>query len=225
MKTKGINILFYMTLFLFSCMIIIVFYLYNLIPHRRYTSEDFGITTIKSSIDKDQDGIDDYSDIVFAAKNELRKNPIYKSAYYQGGYPPKEEGVCTDLIWRALKEAGYDLKQMIDQDIAYNIEAYPHVNGIPDPNIDFRRVDNIYVFLKRHCLSLTLDLTQKEEWQPGDIVTFSNKHIAILSDERNAHGIPFLLHHGGLPVQDEDGLWREDFLKGISGHFRFFLQK
>ena len=37
--------------------------------------------------------------------------------YYSGGYPPDSEGVCTDVIWRALKNAGYSLKDMVDADM------------------------------------------------------------------------------------------------------------
>ncbi len=225
MKIKVINITLIILIIMFFGIVTFVLYLYNIIPHHRYNSSYFNIEIVKSHIDKDCDGIDDYTDIMLAAKKEIKKKPIYKSVYYEGGYPPENEGVCTDVIWRALRDAGYDLKEMIDKDIANNVMEYPRVNGNPDPNIDFRRVDNIRVFLKRHTLSLTLDLNLKDQWQPGDIVTFSDKHIGILSDERNAQGIPFLLHNGGLPVQDEDGLWREEFLKGISGHFRFTLKK
>ncbi len=225
MKIKTVNTILTILIIIFCCIVMFVCYLYNIIPHRRYDSAYFGIEVVKSQIDKDGDGIDDYTDIMLAAKEEIKRNPTYKSVYYEGGYPPESEGVCTDVIWRALQDAGYFLKDMMDKDIAENIMEYPHVHGSPDPNIDFRRVANIKVFLERHTISLTLDLDVKDEWQPGDIVTFSDKHIAILSDERNAQGIPFLLHNGGLPVQDEDGLWREDFLKGISGHFRFSLKK
>ena len=34
--------------------------------------------------------------------------------------PPDTEGVCTDVIWRAFKNAGYSLKDMVDEDIKNN---------------------------------------------------------------------------------------------------------
>lgn len=66
-----------------------------------YTAEDFGIETIKSNTDFDNDGIDDYTDILQGARIEAENKPNYRSAYYSGGYPPDDEGVCTDVIWRA----------------------------------------------------------------------------------------------------------------------------
>lgn len=204
--------------------VVYVLYIYNILPHPRFTAEDFHIDTLHSTHDEDGDGIDDFTDIFLGARAEIERDPTYHSAYYINGYPPSWEGVCTDVIWRALQDAGYDLKALIDADIEENIDAYPRVQGNPDPNIDFRRVPNVHVFLSRHTQSLTLDLTDIQQWQPGDIVVFSDSHIGILSNIRNYKGIPFLLHNGDLPVQEEDALERENFLKGIRGHYRFVLK-
>lgn len=211
-----------------SCILMIsiwVMYLYNLIPHQSYEAYDFAIETVYANKDMNRNGIDDLDDILQGAKKEIEDMPTYRSAYYEGGYPPREEGVCTDVIWRALKEAGYDFKSMMDEDIANNTDAYPRVNGFPDPNIDFRRVFNVQVFLKRHALSLSVSLDDPKEWQRGDIIVFSDSHIGILSDKRNKHGFPFLLHNGNQPVGEEDCLTREAFLKGISGHYRFIIKE
>lgn len=161
-----------------------------------YFAEDFGIQTIRSDIDKDGDGIDDYTDILLGAKAEAERKPEYRSAYYDGGYPPETEGVCTDVIWRALKDAGYLLKEMVDEDIAQNVEAYSRVNGKPEPNIDFRRVPNLKVYFERNHITLTTDLNEIAEWQPGDIVVFGKTHIGIISDKRNSKVIPYLIHNG-----------------------------
>ena len=186
-----------------------------------YSSEDFGITVIKSDVDANNNGIDDYTDILLGAKKDAKNHPTYKSAYYAGGYPKDDEGVCTDVIWRALKEAGYSLKDLMDEDIKNNIEAYSNIT-IPDPNIDFRRVVNIYTYLERHALKLTDDLSKINEWQPGDIVVFKN-HIAIISDKRNKKGIPYIIHNAGQPKREEDTLLRWYHRKGILGHYRFVL--
>lgn len=223
MSRKWINRIFIVVSICFLCIVLFILYVYNIIPHRRYTAADFHIETIRSQNDADGDGIDDFTDILLGAKAEINRDPTYRSAYYEGGYPPDDEGVCTDVIWRSLRDAGYDLKALIDEDIRNHTEYYPRTGGQPDPNIDFRRVPNIQVYLSRHAKSLTLDLTEIEEWQPGDIVVFSDSHIGILSDIRNYKGLPFLLHNGDLPVQEEDALEREHFLKGISGHYRFIL--
>ena len=61
------------------------------------------ITTIS---DIDKDWINDIDDILQGARNEIENKTNYKSAYYSWGYPPKNEWVCTDVVWRALENAG-----------------------------------------------------------------------------------------------------------------------
>lgn len=185
-----------------------------------YTAEDFGIEVIKSQTDKDGDGIDDYTDILLGAKAEAERNPEYKSVYYAGGYPPETEGVCTDVIWRALRDAGYSLKDMVDEDIAQNVNEYPRVEGKPDTNIDFRRVPNLKAYFERNHITLTNDLNEIAEWQPGDIVVFGNKHIGIISDKRNKNGVPYLIHNGGQPNREEDILELYNLYEPITGHYR-----
>lgn len=185
-----------------------------------YYAKDFDIETVISKIDYDNDGIDDYTDILQGAKIETENKPTYKSAYYSGGYPPDNEGVCTDVIWRALKNAGYLLKDMVDEDIKNNVDKYPRVDGKPDSNIDFRRVPNLKVYFERNQINLTTDLSKIEEWQPGDIVVFGSSHIGIISDKRNKKGIPYLLHNGGQPLREEDILEVYNKYKPITGHYR-----
>ena len=88
------------------------------------------------------------------ARGEAARRTRYRSAYHAGGFPPDGEGVCTDVIWRAFRAAGYDLKGMMDADIRKNREEYPRISW-PDPNIDFRRVPNQTVFFRRHAQTLT----------------------------------------------------------------------
>ena len=167
---------------------------FSIIPKKYYTAEDFGIETIKSSIDCDNDGIDDYTDIMLGARQDAENMPTYRSAYYAGGYPPDNEGVCTDLVWRAFKNAGYILKDMVDEDIKNNLSEYKNIST-PDPNIDFRRVYNLKVFFERNSENLTTDINKVEEWQPGDIVIFDESHIGIISDRRNKNIITYLIHN------------------------------
>lgn len=180
--------------------------------------QKFQITRVLSTVDKNGNGVDDYTDILLGAKKDAENHPKYSAAYYAGGYPPEDEGCCADLVWRAFDHAGYTLKDMVDEDIAAHTENYPATNGTPDPNIDFRRVRNLKVFFERYAVSLSLDPTKIEEWQPGDIVTFDDPgHIGIISDLRNEKGIPYLLHNAGQKDREEDALLRYH----ISGHFRF----
>ena len=182
----------------------------------------FHIERAVSPVDYNQNGVDDYADILAGAKLDAQNHPRYSAAYYTGGYPPEDEGCCADLVWRALDHAGYSLKDLVDADIAAHPEDYPATDGKPDPNIDFRRVRNLKVYFEKYALSLTLDPTEIDQWQPGDIVTFENPgHIGIVSDLRNADGIPYLLHNAGQKNREEDALLRHH----ISGHFRFDAQK
>lgn len=188
----------------------------GILPERYYSAEHFGIEVLKSENDADNDRIDDYTDILLSAREYMKTDPDYKSAYYSGGYPPDGEGVCTDVIWKALKGAGYDLKAAVDKDIAEHPERYDIEK--PDGNIDFRRVRNLLPFFEAHAESLTLDTSEIAEWQGGDIVVFTG-HIAIVSDRRNRQGIPFIIHNAN-PYQlrhEENALAQRD---DIVGHFR-----
>ena len=212
-------------LLLIVCLIGVAIFIYINYPMKKYNASDFGIDIILSDIDYDNDGIDDYSDILQGAKIEADRRPLYKSAYYEGGYPPDGEGVCTDVIWRSLLNAGYSLKDLIDEDIENNVELYPRVNGKPDPNIDFRRVPNLKIFFERHTLVLTNDPYDIDKWMPGDIVAFGSNHIGIVSDIRNKDGIPYLIHNSGQFNREEDSLieWYEK--RGITGHYRWLYEK
>ena len=205
-------------LLIIGIIVLAVFNYLNLIPKKDYTAVDFGIETIKSINDYDNDGIDDYTDIMLGARQDAENMPTYRSAYYAGGYPPENEGVCTDLVWRAFRNAGYSLKDLVDVDIKNNLEAYAQIST-PDPNIDFRRVYNLKVFFERNAQNLTTDINQIAEWQPGDIVTFNESHIGIISDKRNSKGIPYLIHNTAQPVREEDVM--ERYENQISGHFRW----
>ena len=191
-------------------------YILNIIPHRKYSNEDFGITTYISALDQDGDGVDDQTDILQNVRVYIATNPEYKSKYYAGGYPDDEYGVCTDVVAQGLLHAGYDLQQLVDEDIAAHPDMYEVEKA--DPNIDFRRVRNLLVYFKNHALSLTTDISQIDEWQGGDIIVFK-KHIGIVSDMRNRNGVPFIIHHAN-PYQKH---YEEDILENredIVGHFR-----
>ncbi|MBQ4251910.1 MAG: DUF1287 domain-containing protein [Erysipelotrichaceae bacterium] len=181
---------------------------YNLLPSRSYSLEDFGIGELSSPVDYDQDGTDDYHDLLLGAKKDAANKPDYVSKYYKGGYPPENEGVCTDTVWRAFREAGYDLRIMVDNDIQAHPEDYPD-SDVRDKNIDFRRVSNLMIFLDHHAQTLTTDISKTAQWQPGDIVVFNaGQHIGIVSDRRNKKGQPYIIHNAGQPVRDENYLKR-----------------
>lgn len=183
----------------------------------RKSMSDFNLNQLKSNVDFDLDGLDDYSDFLSGAKKDAQNKPRYDGSYVDGGYPSDDVGVCTDVIWRAFKEAGYDLKAMIDQDIMTFPQDYPHITT-PDPNIDFRRVTNQHIFFSKYAQILTNDINDLEAWQPGDIVVFNQlEHIGMISDYRNEKGHAYVLHNSGQNERDQDYLSRSS----IVAHYRF----
>lgn len=196
--------------------VVLILYRYNYIPHKKYTNEYFNIEQYKSKIDKDKDGIDDQTDILNNTREYIKTKPKYKSKYYETGYPNDEYGVCTDVVGNALKNAGYDLMELVNEDIKNNKEKYDI--EVIDKNIDFRRVKNLKIFFKNNAINLTTDINKIEEWQGGDIIIFKN-HIGIVSNKRNKKGIPFIIHNQS-PYQSN---YEEDILEtrnDIVGHYR-----
>ena len=186
-----------LTILIISLIIIYtILYILNYIPHKKYSNSDFNIETYTSSLDMDNDGIDDSTDILNNAKDYVAKKPIYKSKYYKDGYPDDGYGVCTDVVAFSLLDAGYDLKELVNSDIKNNRDHY-NIKTI-DKNIDFRRVVNLKVYFDYN-------------------VTFK-KHIGIISNNRNRLGIPFIIHHAN-PYQLN---YEEDILEynEITGHYR-----
>ena len=215
MKKK---ILIIVTNFLIILIIVVLYALYrfNYIPHKKYTNEDFNIKTYISKTDKDNDGIDDQTDIINNVRDYIKTNPKYKSKYYATGYPNDEYGVCTDVVALGLKGAGYDLMNLVNEHIKTNRNLYDI--DVIDKNIDFRRVQNLKVYLDNNAIALTNDINKIKEWQGGDIVVFKN-HIGIVSDKRNKKGVPFIIHH----VNPYQRYYEEDILEyrnNIIGHYR-----
>lgn len=188
-----------------------------------YTSTDFGLIDITSNRDNNYDGIDDYKQILEGALKKIETTTIYTSDYYAGGYPPENEGVSSDIVWSALKEAGYNLKDMMSKDIRntykdniYNIEDI-------DDNIDFRRINNIETFLKRYAKELSTNINNIKEFNTGDIIIFDyGDHIGIVSDKRNKNGISYIVQ---LTKKEEKEVNLEDINREVTGHYRFEFQE
>ena len=196
--------------------IIYLLYKFNYIPHKKYSNEYFNIKTYTSLIDKDNDGIDDQTDILNNVYEYIKTNPKYKSKYYASGYPDDGYGVCTDVVAFGLKGAGYDLMELVNEDIKNNKNNY-NIDTI-DKNIDFRRVQNLKIYFENNAISLTTNIYDIESWQGGDIVLFQI-HIGIVSNNRNKNGVTFVIHHAN-PFQR---YYEEDILESrddIVGHYR-----
>ena len=182
-------------------------------------ANQFHIEQYVSDHDEDGDGVNDQTDMLQSTRDYIATKPKYKSKYYSSGYPDDGYGVCTDVVAFACKGSGYDLMQLVADDVQAAQDDY----GIetPDANIDFRRVGNLNTYFSRHAQSLTTDLGNIEEWQGGDIVVFSS-HIAIVSDKRNKKGIPYIIHHvsAAQKAYEEDKMQRWEKKAGIIGHYR-----
>ncbi len=179
-----------------------------------------------SSHDENQNKVPDALDFVKGARQEAERRTRYDGSYYQQGYPPEGKGACTDVIWRSFRQAGYDLRAMVDEDIRTVPEVYGPTGQNPDSCIDYRRVQNLQVFFQRHGKVLTTELkpgdkTNLIQWQPGDIVVFAppKEHIAIISDHRRRDGVPFIIHNAGPWAAEVDGL--QSWPSEIEYHFRF----
>ena len=162
--------------------------------------------------------------ILQGAKDQLKEPAKYDSSYRSIGYPggdvPKDRGVCTDVLIRAFRNAGFDLQVLIHEDMGE--VRYEGSGGKRDRNIDHRRVRNQVQFFKRHALSLTLktDKDSKKAWKPGDVVCWKLDsgldHTGVISDKKNSHGLPYVIHNI-RQTAEEDVLtkWK------IVGHYRY----
>lgn len=192
-------------------------YRFNYIPHGKYTNKDFDIETYISPNDRDGDGVDDQTDILQNVRAYVATKPKYMSKYYPTGYPDDEYGVCTDVVAQGLLGAGYDLRELVDEDRNAHPEDYE--NEPIDKNIDFRRVRNLIIYFRRHATELTTDIYDIAEWQGGDIVVFKG-HIGVVSDKRNKDGIAFVIHNGSSFQSSYEQDILENRKSEIVGHFR-----
>lgn len=151
--------------------------------------------------DHDGDGIVDRLDIVRGAHKLLHNRAAYHERYermsYPGGDVRRTEGVCTDTIVRALRNAGIDLQREVHDDIVSARARYPMVERI-DTNINHRRVKTILVWFRRHFATLPTGA----DYQPGDVVffdTFPSKpgaeHVGIVSDRMASDGQPLVVNN------------------------------
>lgn len=158
--------------------------------------------------------------IMLGARAYINTDLTYDDKYYDGGYPPDNLGVCTDVVWKGFMEINVDIKTLVDWDISKHMDNYKGVVSTPDPNIDFRLVPTLEVFFANNAQVLTTDVKDLLAWQPGDIVIFESSHVAIISDRRNLFGHPYVIQHGKDPAGEEDRLFAVDGMK-ISGHYRW----
>ena len=167
-------------------------------------------------------------DIVVAARSQIGVTVKYDSSYrsipYPNGDVPKDRGVCSDVVVRALRDArDMDLQKLVHEDMTSNFLFYPSFTRWflfgPDANIDHRRVLNLERYFGRMGWSLRVD-HNVDSYLPGDLVTCliggDLPHIMIVSDAKTTNGTPLVIHNIGLGAREEDRLFSYE----ISGHHR-----
>ena len=151
------------------------------------------------------------------------------------GYPSSNVWISTDVISVTLRDCGYDLMDLICEDMNEHKEDYPmDIKGRKTAikYIDFRDVFFQEQFFKRNALTtLPAEYDKENEdnsflWQPGDIVYFqfdeNNPYADLggfISPHKNNDGVPLV-----IMISKEFGKVREvDKLMEykIVGHFRY----
>ena len=160
--------------------------------------------------------------LVSAARDQIGKtisyNPAYQKIMYPNGYVGIREGVCTDVIVRAFRNAFcLDLQKLVHVDKKINLTKYPNSwnSSKTDTNIDHRRVPNLMYFFKTHGMQV-----QDKAYIPGDIVVWDLGggvlHIGILSDSNFSllqtlvnfsSKNPLVIHNISSGVKEEDILY------------------
>ncbi|HEY5936917.1 MAG TPA: DUF1287 domain-containing protein [Kofleriaceae bacterium] len=165
------------------------------------------LTVAAKVSDRDGDGLSDPLDVFIGAKKTALNADAYTEGYKTIKYPmgdvPREMGVCTDVVIRAVRNAGIDLQKALHEDIKRAKKAYPMVKGRGNPNIDHRRVKTILPYFVRHWEKHTIALADTNDpLRPGDIVfmdTFPSKagpdHIGIVSDTIGESGHPMIINN------------------------------
>lgn len=155
--------------------------------------------------------------IVEGALAQLKEPAAYSGAYYRIEYPggdvPADRGACTDVVVRALRNAGIDLQLEVAQAIR---SGTLRVSGPQDTNIDHRRCPNLSALFR----SKGWTVPDRGQWQPGDIVFWKlsdgKDHTGVLTDNPVPNGRWTVVHNIGPTVREEDCLdtWK------VVGHYR-----
>ena len=168
--------------------------------------------------------------IVGAARRQVgvtvTYDPAYVSLTFPNGDVPRDRGVCTDVVIRALRDGlSQDLQALVNSDMRANFRAYPKIWGLSrtDKNIDHRRVPNLQTLFKRRGMAMPIvKPVDSAKFQPGDLVTCTVPpnlpHIMIVSDKKTADGArPLVIHNIGAGAREEDSL----LVYPLTGHYRW----
>lgn len=171
------------------------------------TAENVTAAATARAADRDADGVPDPLDVLMGARKTVLNADAYTEGYVSLSYPlgdvPRDIGVCTDVVIRALRNAGLDLQAAVAKDIRKSPRSYPMIKGKGNASIDHRRVKTILPWFKRHmdARSAALD-DAADPLRPGDVIfmdTFPSRsgpdHIGIVSDRRGETGLPLVINN------------------------------
>lgn len=166
-----------------------------------------------------QEGLAFAGRLVSAAEDRthaaVRYDPAYVVLDYPGGDVPADSGVCTDVVIRAYRTLGIDLRKLVHEDMTSHFSAYPKLWGMkrPDPNIDHRRVPNLQRYFERRGADVK---EANAAFLPGDPVTWDLNgkglwHIGVVT------GPDAFVHSIGAGPVIAHGIrqWK------VIGHYRF----
>jgi uncharacterized protein len=164
------------------------------------------VTETAATPDRDRDGLPDALDIVIGARKTVLNADAYQGGYQVLPYPmgdvPRTIGVCTDVVVRALRNAGIDLQAEVHRDIARAPRAYPMVKRAADASIDHRRVKTLLPWFRRHWDARAAIADAGDPLRPGDVLfldTFPDRsgpdHIGIVSERVGPSGLPLVINN------------------------------
>lgn len=156
--------------------------------------------------DRDHDGIPDPLDILIGAKKTALNRDAYGAGYMVIDYPmgdvPRNVGVCTDVVIRAVRNAGLDLQQAVHRDIRKAPGSYPMVERA-NTHIDHRRVRTLLPYFRRHWQQHSPALDDPADpVRPGDVIFLDTMpgrsgpdHVGIVSDRSGPSGHPLIVNN------------------------------
>ncbi len=151
--------------------------------------------------DQDGDGLVNALDVLVGAKRLCLNKAAYIASYhalkYPGGDVPRTEGVCTDTLVRAMRNAGWDLQKGVHEDALKKPRLYP-LEKPADANIDHRRIRMLLPWFNQFLVKVPASAP----YLPGDLVlfdTFPQKagpdHAGIISDRLGPSGKPLVINN------------------------------
>jgi uncharacterized protein YijF (DUF1287 family) len=182
---------------------------------------------------------DTQKDIVLKAIALLKEDIEYGMEYFPDTYYPGTDNkwISTDVISVTLNSCGYDIMELIYQDMLEHREAY-HMDEVTPRNTPIKYIDSRNVFFQEKffernddSLILTNEYDVEDEkrnflWQAGDIVYFRfgeddqyDDLGGFISLNKNENDVPLVIMISGefKKVSEVDVLLEYE----IVGHFRY----